>query len=328
MLALVSAMIISSIPQPVFAAPADLSSFVTKYPVALGTLMQQCALCHTNSIPALNPYGAAYKAAGRSVAAFAAIENLDSDGDGFTNIQEINALTFPGDPSSHPALAATATNTALPPTATSVPPTATKIPPTATSVPPTATKIPPTATSVPPTATSVPPTATTIPPTATLIPPTATFMPPTATFVPPTAIPTNTSQPPTMTVPPSTGPFDLNIFFFTVTSEVELAEAKPIRIWLVVRNPGQVNGQATATVVGTENGVQFYSNTLTVTAPTSGAPMGYMFPSASGMVAGKIVWTLTLRDSTNVETRVRTTEVEGNTSHDDVNEHHYHRSDH
>lgn len=31
-----------------------------------------------------------------------ALENADSDGDGFTNIQEINGLTFPGDPASHP----------------------------------------------------------------------------------------------------------------------------------------------------------------------------------------------------------------------------------
>ena len=34
--------------------------------------------------------------------AFAAIENNDSDGDGFSNIDEINALTHPGDPNSFP----------------------------------------------------------------------------------------------------------------------------------------------------------------------------------------------------------------------------------
>ena len=38
----------------------------------------------------------------------AALEALDSDSDGFTNIAEINARTYPGDPASHPATADTA----------------------------------------------------------------------------------------------------------------------------------------------------------------------------------------------------------------------------
>jgi hypothetical protein len=127
---------------------------------------------------------------------------------------------------------------------------------------------------------------------------------------------------------PASGVFDLNIVFFAVTSEVELAEAKPIRIWLVVRNPGQVDGNAVATVVGTENGVEFYRNSLTVSAPLGGAPKGFLFPNSTGMVAGKIIWTVTMVDSTNTETRTRTTEVEGKDSHDDNNEHHYHRTEH
>ncbi|MRR52453.1 MAG: hypothetical protein EG825_16365, partial [Rhodocyclaceae bacterium] len=48
----------------------------------------------------MNAYAIDYAAAGHN---FTAIENLDSDGDGFTNIVEINARTFPGDPTSHPA---------------------------------------------------------------------------------------------------------------------------------------------------------------------------------------------------------------------------------
>jgi hypothetical protein len=43
--------------------------------------------------------------------AHAPIESADSDGDGFTNIAEINAKTFPGDAASKPATP--------PPTATS-----------------------------------------------------------------------------------------------------------------------------------------------------------------------------------------------------------------
>jgi DNA-binding NarL/FixJ family response regulator len=59
------------------------------FPVMVGSRIDNCALCHTNA-SALNPFGAAYKAAGRSQDALIAIQNLDSDGDGFTNLQEIN----------------------------------------------------------------------------------------------------------------------------------------------------------------------------------------------------------------------------------------------
>ncbi len=184
----------------------DMSSAQSRYPNIVGSRIDSCSLCHT-SAPSLNPYGAAYKAAGRSPAALAAIEPLDSDGDGFTNLQEIMALYFPGNSADHPP-AVTATTAPPTPTRTptSVPPTATRTP---TSVPPTATRtaVPPTPTN---TATNPPPTATrtTVPPTptntATNLPPTATrtVAPPTGTAVPPTA--TNTAVPPTVTntVPP------------------------------------------------------------------------------------------------------------------------------
>lgn len=78
----------------------DLSSFNTRYP---GNKMAGCSLCHT-SPPALNTYGADFKAAGRNAAAFTLIENRDSDGDGFSNLQEIQSGSYPGDPSSKPAL--------------------------------------------------------------------------------------------------------------------------------------------------------------------------------------------------------------------------------
>lgn len=66
-------------------------------------------LCHNGNPPALNPYGAALLANGAtansvSAATFTAVEPLDSDGDGFTNGQEINANTYPGNPASHPAV--------------------------------------------------------------------------------------------------------------------------------------------------------------------------------------------------------------------------------
>jgi hypothetical protein len=88
-----------------------LSQFNTKYGTA-GTALNTCVLCH---IPPgqtlnLNPYATDFLAAGAvsgdsvaTQAAFTAVEPLDSDLDGFTNIAEIQALTFPGDPTSHPA---------------------------------------------------------------------------------------------------------------------------------------------------------------------------------------------------------------------------------
>ncbi len=126
---LLAVMIASSKPQPTSALPGDLSGAVSKYPNLAASSLNTCDLCHTSSVPNLNPYGAAYKSNGRSPAALGLIENLDSDGDGFTNLQELNALTFPGNPASKPAIP-TATNTSVPvPTNTSVPnPTNTPIP--------------------------------------------------------------------------------------------------------------------------------------------------------------------------------------------------------
>ena len=147
-LVLLTVMIVSSKPRSGEAATSDFSSLTSKYPILVGTSLQTCSFCHTASIPMLNPYGAAYKANGRNVSAFGLIEGLDSDGDGVSNIQEINSLTFPGDPASVPVIA-TATKPPAP-TNTGVP-TATKTAvPTNTNVPvPTNTPLP-TATGVPP----------------------------------------------------------------------------------------------------------------------------------------------------------------------------------
>lgn len=67
-----------------------------------------CLACHTKMPPdkTVNPYGAdvAKAAGGKAVdeKAFRAVEKLDSDKDGFSNIDEIKAGTLPGDPKSKP----------------------------------------------------------------------------------------------------------------------------------------------------------------------------------------------------------------------------------
>ena len=85
------------------ATQAYMDNFNTQYGT-LGTALNTCALCHPagggNNAGNLNSYATDFAANAHS---FTAIENLDSDSDGFTNIVEINARTFPGDPASFPA---------------------------------------------------------------------------------------------------------------------------------------------------------------------------------------------------------------------------------
>ena len=112
----------------------DADKFLSAYPDAAGTKLDHCALCHSGGSyenskgkmvslgscqwchesygydgageieDTINPYGAAYKAAGRNSTAVTAIDIMDSDGDGYTNSEEIKAGTFPGNENDHPDL--------------------------------------------------------------------------------------------------------------------------------------------------------------------------------------------------------------------------------
>jgi hypothetical protein len=124
---------------------ADIRGFVAHYPRAAGTRLDDCQTCHRGGIKGtdtereyspcgychliefpnakyatgvpksaadtLNAYGLAYKKAGRDEKAFAAIDGLDSDGDGAPNGVEIAGLRNPGDPASRPGLPQAATIT-------------------------------------------------------------------------------------------------------------------------------------------------------------------------------------------------------------------------
>ena len=115
---------------------ADSQAILLRYPQTAGTRLDDCQICHRGGprgtdaereyspcsychllvypnaryktgVPksyeeTLNPFGLAYKKAGRGAAALAAIEAQDSDGDGASNAAEIEALRFPGDPASRP----------------------------------------------------------------------------------------------------------------------------------------------------------------------------------------------------------------------------------
>ncbi len=87
-------------------ATRDLGTqFNTRYGTA-GTVLDQCILCHTTntSVGPLNSYGDTLLNNNNN---FAAAEPVDSDGDGFSNLTEITARTFPGNPSSRPPTADT-----------------------------------------------------------------------------------------------------------------------------------------------------------------------------------------------------------------------------
>ncbi|MCX7948685.1 MAG: VCBS repeat-containing protein, partial [Treponemataceae bacterium] len=87
------------------------NQFNTRYGTA-GTVLDQCILCHTTNtnVGPLNSYGDTLALNNNN---FAAVESIDSDGDGFSNIAEITARTFPGNAASRPATADT-----TPPTVT------------------------------------------------------------------------------------------------------------------------------------------------------------------------------------------------------------------
>jgi hypothetical protein len=82
------------------------TAFNTRYGTA-GTRLDSCQVCHGASTSTWNPYGDAVfdrvVNLGEPIAtALANIEPVDSDGDSFNNLTEIQARTFPGDPNDKP----------------------------------------------------------------------------------------------------------------------------------------------------------------------------------------------------------------------------------
>ncbi len=109
----------------------DSPKLLTVYPSVVSTKLDHCATCHAggevaqggstrpigscqwchttygydgsgNIVDTLNPYGLAYLVNGRSEAALTAIENLDSDDDGYSNKVEIDSIHYPGNAADDP----------------------------------------------------------------------------------------------------------------------------------------------------------------------------------------------------------------------------------
>ncbi|MHC9541542.1 MAG: GEGP motif-containing diheme protein [Vulcanimicrobiota bacterium] len=110
----------------------DSNIFLSVYPQCKGTKLDNCSLCHTGGaykskestvnlgscqwchfkygytaphgdiMDTLNPFGRQYLEAGRSEEAIRAMARMDSDSDGYVNVDEIAALAYPGDADDDP----------------------------------------------------------------------------------------------------------------------------------------------------------------------------------------------------------------------------------
>ncbi len=83
-----------------YATPSLQTAMVSRYPGLRETPLQGCGTCHMPvKADFLNGYGLALRDAKMG---FEEIEQLDSDGDGLTNIDEINDESFPGSHATSP----------------------------------------------------------------------------------------------------------------------------------------------------------------------------------------------------------------------------------
>lgn len=99
--AAISAVGFAVVSPPAQSTPEYQSQFNAKYDMR-GSKLDSCLTCHTQhagGVENMNPYGTDF---GKNNHDFGAIEGLDSDGDGATNIDEIKAESFPGDPNDKP----------------------------------------------------------------------------------------------------------------------------------------------------------------------------------------------------------------------------------
>ena len=85
--------------QSVYALPAFYKMFKTKYKWVSG-----CNVCHFSKKggDSPNPYGRAFLHNGMNLSTFTRIEKTDSDKDGYSNIAELIARSYPGDAASTP----------------------------------------------------------------------------------------------------------------------------------------------------------------------------------------------------------------------------------
>ncbi|HEY9204275.1 MAG TPA: carboxypeptidase-like regulatory domain-containing protein, partial [Candidatus Methanoperedens sp.] len=109
MYALLLLTVVALIGVPQVSANQDfMNAFNTTYPFAVGSRIDNCALCHQGGVGGAprNPYGLDFEnQTGHRTnpgPALVSIEGNDSDKDTFKNIDEIRNFTYPGDPTDFP----------------------------------------------------------------------------------------------------------------------------------------------------------------------------------------------------------------------------------
>jgi PKD repeat protein len=101
---------------------------------------------------------------------------------------------------------------------------------------------------------------------------------------------------------------DLDIVSLKVTKSQVVGKA--ISIQLSVENPGTVLGQALATVEGWQNGVRVYAWNLNVYDYNGKGSTSFTFPSYKATTKGTITWTATIADiDPDIDTATATTVV-------------------
>ena len=101
---------------------------------------------------------------------------------------------------------------------------------------------------------------------------------------------------------------DLDIARFTVPNTGRVGRALTLSI--NVNNGGTVNGVRTATLTGTQNGVQVYNRSIAVSDPVGGGTSQFAFPAFTPTVTGTISWRVEIfDDNPDVDVATGTTAV-------------------
>jgi hypothetical protein len=87
---------------------------------------------------------------------------------------------------------------------------------------------------------------------------------------------------------------DLDITGFKATKQVSLTDA--VEISLAVVNKGEIGYWSEATVIGTQNSVEVYEETISVEDAIGKGHSTHQFPSYTPVAVGDIEWTVTVDD--------------------------------
>ncbi len=90
---------------------------------------------------------------------------------------------------------------------------------------------------------------------------------------------------------------DLDISKFKVQGKLKLKDKpKFVKIQMKVQNNGAIGGSGNATLMGVQNGILVYNETVVVTLPAGGKGK-YDFPLYAPTVSGDIQWTVSIADA-------------------------------